>query len=185
MYTLSTAWFLFLLSSLIDLVLCDLSIIRKVTQLSTQQLIFYFFPQSEKHLLYIFILFRTHLIVLYSELPRQLFTLLLTNFPFLAVDLVPHQHLYYIFSGVGLDLFEPVLHGWKRRAVVNRKGHDDAHGSFVISLRYSFESLLACRVPNLHSYLFPVNINSFNLEVDSFVIDELPMVVRCEPTKLF
>lgn len=65
-----------------------------------------------------------------------------------------------------LDLFEPVLHSIEGRTIIDRIGHDDAHRTLVIRLCDGFEPLLSCRVPYLHAYLLPVDLDGLDLEVN-------------------
>ena len=69
---------------------------------------------------------------------------------------------------MGLDLFHPVLQSIERLQVMSGIDHNDSHGSFVVSLSDGFESLLPSSVPNLHSYLFAINFDSFDLEINAF-----------------
>lgn len=68
---------------------------------------------------------------------------------------------------MGLDLFEPVLHGVERGTIVDSIGHYYTHCSSVISLCDCLKSLLPSSIPNLHSNLLPVDVDSLDLEVDA------------------
>lgn len=86
---------------------------------------------------------------------------------------------------MGLYLLEPVLHRIERRPIVDSEDHDYPHSPLVIGLSDGLEAFLASGVPNLHTNFFAVDFDGLNLEVDSLISGELPMVVRWEVMKLF
>ena len=55
----------------------------------------------------------------HSERLSHLLPILEGDPPIIRVALVPHQHLDHVLTGVGLDLFEPVLQGVKGSQVVD------------------------------------------------------------------
>jgi hypothetical protein len=86
---------------------------------------------------------------------------------------------------MGLDLFEPVLKCLEGSKIIDRIRHYNAHGSFVVSLRYGLESFLPSCIPDLKPDLFIIYLKGLYLEVDSWIKELVPMVVRCEVRKLF
>lgn len=123
--------------------------------------------------MYVFVLFCTHLIILYSEFFCQLFTFLFANLSIFGVDFIANQNFYDIFSCMSFYLFKPILHSNKSRSIINSIGHNNPHGTFIISLRDSFKSLLSCSIPYLHSYLFTININSLYFKINPFILDNV------------
>jgi hypothetical protein len=67
--------------------------------------------------------------------------------------------LIYLLKPIG-----NVIEGLLVSAVVNQ---DDSHGSLVVGLSDSPESLLACSVPHLQLDSLVVNVDLLDLEVDS------------------
>ena len=67
-----------------------------------------------------------------------------------------------------VNLLDPVFDVLERFLVGDGIGEDDTNGSFVVSLSDGFESLLPSSIPNLHSYLFAINFDSFDLEINAF-----------------
>lgn len=88
---------------------------------------------------------------------------------------------------MGLDLPEPVFHGVEWLQIIDRVGHNDAHGSFVVRLGNGLEALLTSRVPDLHADFFTVDFQCLDFEINAYRDndEEIPMVVRWDVMKLF
>ena len=85
-----------------------------------------------------------------------------------TVCLIPDQHFLYILTGMQLYLSDPVPHvieAFFHRAIISQY---NAHGPFIVSLRYGPEALLPRSVPNLELHIFAINLNRFDLKVDSY-----------------
>ena len=105
--------------------------------------------------------------VLNPEFLGHLLPLFKCYLPLLHVTLVPHQYFNHVLVGVHLDLPQPVLERLEGGEVVNRVGHDDAHGALVVGLGDGLEPFLACGVPDLKSYFFVLDFDGFDFEVDA------------------
>ena len=86
-----------------------------------------------------------------------------------AVRLVAYQDLDDVFTGMRLDLFEPVLQRLECLAIINGVGHNDAHSAFVVGLSDGFEAFLSGSVPNLHTNLLAVDFDCLDLEINAFL----------------
>ena len=85
----------------------------------------------------------------------------------LHITFIPDENLGDSFGRMGLNLLHPVsdiIKGLFVSAVIDE---DDAHSSFVIGLSDGSESLLASCVPNLQFNKLIINVDGFNLEIDS------------------
>ena len=98
----------------------------------------------------------------------QLLALLLTDDSIWKVGFIGYEYFDYVFAGMGLDLFQPVLNivvGVLLRAVIHE---DDAHSSLVVCLGDGAEALLSRRVPHLQFHTLPLNIHRFYLKVNPY-----------------
>ena len=121
-----------------------------------------------KGLLDIFTLLGTDFKKLYAKGAGKLFTLIIRDFSIGQIAFISDKDFDYVFRRMGLDLFHPILQSIKGLEIVSRINHNDAHGSFVIGLGNGFEPFLPSRIPNLHSYLFTINLNRLDLEINAF-----------------
>ena len=182
---MSTAGAFLLFLAIFQLVLGDVSRADEVVKFSSQNLILDFLPNRVKHLTDVRVLLGAHFEILDSELSRQLFSLIHADLPILAVNLVGNKYFNDILCSVSLDLLEPVFHGIEGSSVIDSKYHDNTHSTLVIGLRDGLEPLLASSIPNLQTYLLPIDLDSFDFEIYACVRSGIPMVVRCEFIKLF
>ena len=65
------------------------------------------------------------------------------------------------------NLSDPVSHVIKALLVSTIISENDAHCTFVIGLSDSSEAFLTSGVPNLKLYIFSINLNRLDLEIDS------------------
>lgn len=84
------------------------------------------------------------------------------------VGLISNQHFLHVLTGVQLYLTHPVayvieavLHG----AVV---GKNYTHRALVVGLGDRSKALLPCGVPNLQFYVLAIDLNGFDLEINSY-----------------
>ena len=64
-------------------------------------------------------------------------------------------------------MFHPVLKTLESFSVIDWVYEYDSSSSFVISFGDSFESLLACSIPDLHFDFDAVDIDGFDFEIDT------------------
>ena len=64
------------------------------------------------------------------------------------INFVPYQHFLNILFGICLDAVNPILDIIKGLPVGHIESDQHALGPFVELVRYCFESLLTCSVPN-------------------------------------
>ena len=86
---------------------------------------------------------------------------------------------------MNFDLLDPVLNVFKGLPFVDCIGEYDTHGSPIVSLSDSFKLFLASSIPNLEPNFVLADDNGLDFEVNAWVRDRVPMVVRWEVIKLF
>ena len=138
-----------------------------------------------KHFTDVSVLLCAYLEILDSELLCQFFCFFKWYFSIIYISFVSYNDFYNILACIGFNLLQPVLKRLKWSLIADGIYHDYAHGTFIVSLCDSFESLLTSSIPYLQSYFLAVYFKSLYLKIDSFIIAMVPIVVRCEDWKLF
>lgn len=109
---------------------------------------------------------------LHAILLGSFFALLLAYYSLiLHVTLVPQQYFLHAWLRMLIYLADPVLdivEALLARRVIRQ---NDSLSSSIIRLRYRPEPLLPGRVPYLHFYIFPVQLNCIYFEVDAWEIE--------------
>ncbi len=67
-----------------------------------------------------------------------------------------------------LYLTDPVLNVLETFLNCAIIGQNNAHGALIICLSNRAEAFLACGVPNLQFNVFPIDLDCFNLEINSY-----------------
>ena len=69
---------------------------------------------------------------------------------------------------MGFNLLKPVLYIVIRTLFCAVVSKNNSHSSLIVSLCDGTESFLASRIPNLKLYTLPFDLDSLNLEVNSY-----------------
>lgn len=84
------------------------------------------------------------------------------------IRLVSTENFYNIWAGMSLDLLQPVLYVVIRALFCAVVSENDSHSSFIVCLSDSAESFLASSIPYLKLYTLPFDLDSLDLEVNSY-----------------
>lgn len=138
----------------------------KLWLISSQNLLLNFFGHVKESLCDIVPIFGTDLKKLNSKTICHLFALIKGNLS-LTIWFIANKHLDYILCCMCFDLPHPIFQRIEGSSVIDGIDHNNSHGSFIVSLCDSFESLLSSSVPNLQSYFLPINFDGFDFEIDA------------------
>ena len=89
------------------------------------------------------------------------------NFFILHVALVSDEHLIHRFSGMLLDVADPVADVREGLLVGDVIHQQNSHGSSVIGCRDGTEAFLTRSIPDLQLYLLTIKFNGTNFEINS------------------
>lgn len=132
------------------------------------QVFTYLMSEDLKYLCDVQIIFCTALHELYSIFFSQGLPFTSRHLPFWIsyIWLIPNNNLRNIVRLTLVNLFYPVFKTIEGFAVIDSIDKDDSSSTFIISLSDGLKPLLTSSIPNLHFYLYTINSNGFNFEVN-------------------
>ena len=129
---------------------------------------FYFLSNCLKSFSNINVILGTGLEERYPILLSNLLALGGLHHSVLHIALIPNQQFADIITRLFVNLFHPALYIFKGFPVIHSICQNYTSGSFVVSLSNCFKTLLPGSIPNLHFNLFVINLENFDLEINTY-----------------